>query len=367
MTFEPIRKLSVKNYGCIREASFLLSPLHAFIGPNDSGKSTILRALRTAAQFAAGDFGSHPTESPEPFDPRFVGVTPGASITIEYQDELAYVVRNLDGMYDVRERIESRGEKLFEGSSRGWNMPGILQGRGTPVPDAVKQDVAVLRGRLTQATMVRFNPDVLREPSRLIPESEGIAFLDERGNGLAGVFDAIVNRDSESFARIQQEVCRLFPSVAKIGLMNISSEQKAIAVTLTDNTRIRADAMSEGLLYFLGFAALQYVSGSRIFLVEEPENGLHPARIAEVMVVLRELSQAAQVLIATHSPLVVNELRGNEVSVVTRDLKTGTRAVLLKDVPHFDDASKVYQPGEFWLSYSDGDTEDALLNGTPRA
>ena len=67
--------------------------------------------------------------------------------------------------------------------------------------------------------------------------------------------------------------------------------------------------MSEGLLYYLAFAALPHLEPVSLILIEEPENGLHPARIAEVMRILREISKTTQVLIATHSPLVVNELQ----------------------------------------------------------
>ena len=111
---------------------------------------------------------------------------------------------------------------------------------------------------------------------------------------------------------------------------------------------------------------MKYIDGSRLFLVEEPENGLHPARISEVMQILREISKTAQVVIATHSPLVINELDGDEVSVVTRDPEKGTQCILLKDVPGFDDAANIYRPGEFWVSYADGKQEEPLLTGKPR-
>jgi predicted ATPase len=205
-----------------------------------------------------------------------------------------------------------------------------------------------------------------RVPVQLIPDSHGIVFTDERGTGLAGVFDAIVNRDAEAFAEIQADVRARFPSVSKVGLINFSNSLKEIAVTLADGTRVGAKAMSEGLLYYLGFTALKYTDGSNLFLIEEPENGLHPARIAEVMTTLREISKTSQVIIATHSPLVVNELQGHEVSVVTRPPDKGTQAILLKDVPGFEDAAPVYQPGEFWVSYCDGDQETPLLTGSAR-
>ena len=271
MTYEPIKTLEIENYGCIRRANFALTRLHALIGPNDSGKSTALRALRTAAQ-----------------------------------------------------------------------------------------------ERATIATMVRFDPDSLRAPAPLLPEGRGICFADERGTGLSSVFDAIVNRDSDAFAQIQKNVRALFPTVSKLGLNNVSTSHKEMAVTLTDGTRHTAKAMSEGLLYYLGFVALRYIAGSGLFLVEEPENGLHPARIGEVVGVLREISKTSQVIVATHSPFVLNELEGDEISVVTRDPVSGTKVSLLKDVPGFADASKVYLPGEFWVSYANGKMEEPLLTGRPR-
>ena len=250
--------------------------------------------------------------------------------------------------------------------SRDRSQPGILNvtGQGDLERERVVKD---LKGRVAKATLVRFDPDYLRAPAQLIPESQGISFADERGTGLASVFDAIINRDPDAFARIQANVRILFPSVAKVGLINISNSTKEIAVSLADGTRVGAEGMSEGLLYYLGFAALKYIEGSRVFLVEEPENGLHPARIAEVVGALREISKTSQVIIATHSPLVVNELKGEEVSVVTRDPEKGTEVKLLKDVPGFDEGSKVYQPGEFWVSYSDGNREEPLLTGRPRS
>src|SRR5687767_2057365 len=44
-----VEELRIQSYGCIQDATFCFTPLHALIGPNDSGKSTVLRALRTLA------------------------------------------------------------------------------------------------------------------------------------------------------------------------------------------------------------------------------------------------------------------------------------------------------------------------------
>jgi AAA15 family ATPase/GTPase len=42
-----IEKLFAENYGCLKKVETpALGMLHAFIGPNDSGKSTLLRAVQ---------------------------------------------------------------------------------------------------------------------------------------------------------------------------------------------------------------------------------------------------------------------------------------------------------------------------------
>ena len=48
-----VTRLHVEGFGCIQDATFELTPLHALIGPNDSGKSTALRALRALSLYVS--------------------------------------------------------------------------------------------------------------------------------------------------------------------------------------------------------------------------------------------------------------------------------------------------------------------------
>ncbi|MBN1609798.1 MAG: ATP-binding protein [Polyangiaceae bacterium] len=357
MTYEPIQQLEVENYGCIRKASFILSPLHALIGPNDSGKSTILRALRVATQFATDAFPASGT----PFDPMLDLKSVAASLLLRYEGRLGYHVWTAAGQQIRESVLLPEGERPAGGESRALNVPGILQRKNdNPAPPSLVE-------RLTTAVMVRFDPNALRTPSKQILASEPVRFLDETGKGLASVYQAINSRDVDAFVAIRDRTKQLFPTIQTIRVPTVKDNLVTLEATLNDGTVVPAAALSEGLLYFLGFAALRYLAETRLYLIEEPENGLHPARISEVMAILREISKQSQVVVATHSPLVVNELQGHEVSVVTRDPEQGTRATLLKDVPRFEEASKVYQPGELWLSYADGKMEEPLLKGKPRA
>ena len=223
---------------------------------------------------------------------------------------------------------------------------------------------AFITNQLRTARLVRFDPDALRTPSGLIPETFPVNFLDDRGTGLAGVYFALRNRDDGSFATIVEEVRERFPTIKGIRVKAVTSSQVVLEADLTSGAKVEAKRMSEGLLYYLAFVALRHLDPVTLLLVEEPENGLHPARIVEVMRILRFISeQGTQVVMATHSPLVVNEMQPDEVSVVTRTEAEGTKVTLMKDNANFAKRSSVYALGELWLSFADGIAEAPLLQG----
>ena len=242
-----------------------------------------------------------------------------------------------------------------------WSARQLLSNSGRE--SLLVEDLQWLENRGAQ--LVRFDADSLRPPSNLIPEAEQIRFLNGRGVGLAAIYDGIRDRHEDAFKRISADVTRLFPAVKRLTLRAISNAQKVLEIELQDGSRIASAEMSEGLLYYLAFAALAVIKPAAVVAVEEPETGLHPARIKEVVDSLRSLSRnGVQVVVATHSPLVVNELDPSEVTVVTRDPDAGTRIRNIGDTPEFESRSKIYNLGELWLSYANGVDEGPLLQPT---
>ena len=147
------------------------------------------------------------------------------------------------------------------------------------------------RIQLRTARLVRFDPDALRAGRGLIPETAPVNFLDDRGHGLGGVYFALRNRDDGSFAAVTEDVRRHFPTIQSFRVKAVTSSEVILEAHLVTGERVEVRRMSEGLLYYLAFAALRYLAPVSLLLVEEPENGLHPARIADVLRVLREVSR----------------------------------------------------------------------------
>ncbi len=167
--------------------------------------------------------------------------TDSTCISSKYADDFVYrtTPRN-----DPAESLEYKTRMLVTSSAAGVST----RDRSPDMQDLRSK----FNDRTSRPTMVRFDPDFLRKPAALIPESQGIAFADEQGSGLSSVFDAIVNRDTDAFMTIQAEARSLFPSLAKRGLINVSDSMKEIAATLVDGTRVGASELSEGLLYVEG-------------------------------------------------------------------------------------------------------------------
>lgn len=358
-----ITELHATGYGCLNEVRVKLGGLHALIGPNDSGKSTILRALRTLGQLAAGTF-EHRAKW-EPFDPGLDGDEPGTFVALRAHtpsgtygfERHVHGGMGAHGMVTSEERIDQEG--MSEAAPRLVTDPTSLLDSKHP-----KVGSFAVWSALAGIHFLGLSEEGLRSPGGFLPR--GRTQLSARGEGLPGLYFALRNDHEEAFERILHDVRTLFPTVKTVRAQPSSSSELEIEVELTDRTRVRAAHISTGLLYYLAFAALPEAFGPvSTILLEEPENGLHPARIKQVMAVLRTFTEKhdAQVILTTHSPLVVNELEPREVSVVTRpSLEAGTLVRSIEETANFAKRSEVYSLGELWLSYADGNVEGALFD-----
>lgn len=76
-----------------------------------------------------------------------------------------------------------------------------------------------------------------------------------------------------------------------------------------------------------------YMSGHQgIYLIEEPENGIHPKAVATAYDSLSSMYEA-QVLLATHSPVVLNEARMEHVLCFAKNDDGSTDIVLSSEHP----------------------------------
>ena len=187
-----VEELRIQDYGCIQDATFRFTPLHALIGPNDSGKSTVLRALMTLAYQLPGRVSGRAPPSPHALGNK--GLT----------------------SLDVNE-IAVSAWPLFIRDSHACTGP-----QPPPVHPIRAQ-------RSTARSFSVSTPISSAQPRPLIPDGQPLRFTDERGTGLPALYDALIVRNLSAYIAVNQQLTRLFPSVKSIQLANPSQGTKASA------------------------------------------------------------------------------------------------------------------------------------------
>jgi predicted ATPase len=116
-----------------------------------------------------------------------------------------------------------------------------------------------------------------------------------------------------------------------------------------DKELFDARHISDGALFFIGLA-MQIIAveeGSTVF-IEEPEQSIHPRKLSDIVNLLRRVveERGCQFVIATHSPVLLNEFRDEpEAIVLFCRGENGTRVKPLSGIPELKDALAKSDPG----------------------
>lgn len=114
-----------------------------------------------------------------------------------------------------------------------------------------------------------------------------------------------------------------------------------------------AKHVNDGLLRILAILA-QAGSGKAFLLFDEVENGVNPEIVERLVEVLQSTGQ--QVLVTTHSPMILNYLSDDvakqSVRFIYRSFDGGTRETRLFDIPKMGAKLKMMGPGEAFVDTS---------------
>lgn len=352
-----IEQLHISGYRSIRECELTLGPLTVLIGPNNAGKTNVLRAIQAPGQVAA---------------PLVATQGPWWKGTADWGE-------HCDIGPPVEARIRARtGETWVHTRPTGGGVAGTGSehsvtsdpGGSTPLSGESAYDaLATLRATPIYALEL----PRLRESSSL-NVGQGQArrdwALDPTGRDLPYCLVRMQADHPENWERLNDDLRRCAPEVRNVYFAPEPNGTLGICFAEAGRKRSTvAREASDGLLLLTAFLAIRYSSDvARVLLLEDPERGLHPRRIQEVTDTLIELSQGdesqgispTQVVVTTHSPYFLDRFRDNpdSVIVVERTPERGTYCTPLEEklahLPSLKDSSL----GELWYS--------GVLGGTPR-
>jgi energy-coupling factor transporter ATP-binding protein EcfA2 len=393
-----IQRFRVQNYKALRDVTLDLTPMHVLIGPNDTGKTSLLEALAAICRSA-----DH--ELPQ----TFLGPWDGGVLVWKHHRDLPIqlavegsigtipIVYKLDCGFPEHGRGVINAHEHAEMGAPPEIVDLTLQGVGTTGARYFAQFGKGSQAQQNAARSVqqfihgvqycRWDARLLALP--VVPQAQRQFRMEPSGFGLALCLDDILGYERDRFDQLEQRFTRLFPQVRSIVLVRQpgysapvddpdmipklqAADGKGIYLRFKDSSEVPAAHISDGMLLVLAYITVLYLpQPPRVLLVEEPENGVHPKRLQDVLSILRELVKeqiCTQVLLTTHSPYVVDLFKPEDVTLCRKDSDGAVSVHRLSESKTVREQLDVFTLGEIWTAEGDdalAKKDDAVEGAAP--
>jgi predicted ATPase len=346
-----LKSIEFKNYKALRQTTLPLAPFTLLLGPNGSGKTSVLQALQILGALSV------PQQLRQPKVPLGISSEFRAARSVaikDTQDDLSITLNGEWGSASVAAifRVTPEGQVTLE----------CIDPKDTsPVkPQAALSWIRGVRTFALEATAIA-------QPAPIDPQ----ATLKSDGTGLPAVLDNLKDNYPERYNALLGEICRWLPEYDNI-LYDVHSTNrgKSIAMrTRRGGHRISAKDLSQGTLVGLALLTLAYLPDPPSLVgLEEIDRGLHPRLLRHVQDALYRLSYPQscgetrppiQVIATTHSPYLLDLYREHPDEVVLAQ-KSGLDVTMrrLADIEHFEEILGDAPLSDVWYS--------GVLGGVPQ-
>lgn len=382
-------ELTARNFRSLRDVTVEFGDFNVLVGPNGSGKTNLLDLLSFIGDSVRTDLGPALTKRggfnavcfrgarKKRIEVRLVTrVTQYTSERAPDEYELAFSQHRL-----VLARTESFKFKRTKRQGRRIR----IEGSGVDIADEQsggRERVAssdLLRSdSLALATLPRLSDEAGGAQVRQIAELFGTfrvfeidvraarrpALVDDStdlapdASNLAAFLLRLREEDEGRFGRLVEDARDFVPGLDDLVFVAVGGADEAVALELAEqglSGRTPLRDASFGTVRALGLLAMLYdPAPPKLTCAEEIDHGLHPYVFDRLADRLREASTRTQLIVATHSPALVNRLKPCELIVCQRDVGTGA-----SDIPAIsreeaeavaEAAGDVLQLGELWFS-----------------
>lgn len=149
--------------------------------------------------------------------------------------------------------------------------------------------------------------------------------------------------------RLVKEMQSLYPEIEDIRVAPAGAGAMQLFIEEGGGVEISAERLSDGTLRFLFLLAiLLQPDPPPLIAIEEPELGLHPDVIPKVAELLVEASERTQLLVTTHSRMLVDALGGDPESVIVCEKHNGESTFERLDGERMKLWLEKYSLGDLW-------------------
>ena len=326
MTEKTIRRLKIENFKSIDSLEVKgLAPFSVFAGANGSGKSNFFDALDFVGLFVRGGveiarhkhggFENIRSKKREGADSKKFSFEIESDL-LGQQEEYSLSINDLDSEPGIREELVLSEEQIVDNKEIDpigkWGDPIYstlsLHYRNHPLSELLRN-----------LNVYRIEPTGAKESDRYDFDPTQ---LERKGNNLASVLHRL-----EGDQEIREEILDWMEMIVP-GIEKVQTEQQRLdgrtALGFKEEgieKPFPAHLVSDGTMYALCLlaAVLDAPSGCGMTLIEEPERGLHPKAIYELIDLMRQqASPENPIWLTTHSESVVRVLNLSELILVDK-------------------------------------------------
>ena len=192
----------------------------------------------------------------------------------------------------------------------------------------------------------KFNFDQVRQPA----DANDVKRLISTGENLSHLLSNLNNNYTFQYEKIIECLSDINPNFTGIGYNVFGSRLYLSLREKNLSHAIDALHMSDGTLkYLLLLSIFHNPQRGTLVCVDEPESCLHPDMIRSVAKMMKRAAMTSQIIVATHSALLLNAFELDDILVFEKNDKNETQIIRYSE-DDFGDREDELLPGQLWLN-----------------
>lgn len=367
-----IERIKIHGFKSLKEIDFEMRPLNVLIGPNNGGKTNFLEFLEFLSEAAHEELQDAIARRGGFFSLLYAGY--GDSKKAEISCEVDFLILSEKVSYKVALSPDFLATKVMGEWFQGQNLWGkrtfitprqallkelleepeqkkrLKNGELIIAQDPKESHEYLLRNYLRSLAIYEFST-AKNSPLRREQSLKAGIRISPDGDNLASVLHNMKERGEyrDAYNEIIKTLRVAFPTFKDLHFPCEVSEGK---IALRWEGEFKRDfssaVLSDGVLKFLCLTTLLLSPDPPdLICIDEPEIGLHPQLISLVAELLIAASERIQLIVATHSPQLIERLRPEDVVVEKKDGATELRRLPPEELKSW---LKDFTLSELWLT-----------------
>ena len=307
-----LQKVSIQNFKSLKDVTLELQKVNLLIGPNNSGKSNFLKALELWGKYIC--FQSVENRFVKTINDleeiSFKKKRDNLKFEVLFDNELigCNISSSLDGYSGIDYKI------LFDGETYPASIPSEYFNNHTIELSVFNERARIHIRNLERKVFEDIKIYKINPVDLIIHQGlKSVKILNNDCSNLIPFLFTLSNDNEVVFQRIQEDFAKCVIDFVRIKTPPINTNEGgklSLKFFDKDGNDYWANEVSEGILYFLALICIvNQPNPPKLLLLEEPEKGIHPRRIHEIMKFIFQLAEDKdiQVIMTSHNEHVLEE------------------------------------------------------------